>query len=110
MGYNVAFISDDEIEREFWSGSHTRNTGPMWTDVLGDTLANTIKNNPNLFELSAILLDGITKMKDNPEKYQAMNPPNGWGTYDSALDYLEQIYHMCTIFRGAAGVKIYVSS
>lgn len=110
MGYWVSFVSNDEHEREFWSASHTRNTGPMWSDALGDTLRNTIDNTPDLSELEVKLAEGIRKMEANPEKYRAMNPSNGFGTYESALAFLREIHQMCCLFIGAAGVKIHVSS
>ena len=38
------------------------------------------------------LLDrGIELLKQDPDKYRAMNPENGWGSYDEMLKWLHQI-------------------
>ena len=35
--------------------------------------------------------EAIEKMESNPEKYKAMNPPNGWGNYEGALEVLKEM-------------------
>lgn len=40
----------------------------------------------------AALLDKIIKgLEADPEKFEAMNPPNGWGSYDSFLEILRDM-------------------
>lgn len=34
----------------------------------------------------------LDDLKKDPERFIAMNPPNGWGSYDSLLDTLESMY------------------
>jgi hypothetical protein len=34
------------------------------------------------------LRDAIKNMKENPGKYELMNPINGWGSYDTCLAFL----------------------
>lgn len=43
-----------------------------------------------------ILKMAIERMKGNPDKYKAMNPPNGWGDYQSALNTLETLFDWAT--------------
>ena len=38
----------------------------------------------------------IQNMALYPDKYKAMNPENGWGSYDGALNWLTKIYSKCT--------------
>jgi hypothetical protein len=38
---------------------------------------------------------GIAKMEADPEKYRAMNPENGWGDYEGALEFLRGIKRAC---------------
>lgn len=35
---------------------------------------------------------GISELKVNKEKYEIYNPPNGWGSIDSALKTLESLW------------------
>lgn len=40
----------------------------------------------------ARLLDGIIKeLESDPPRFRAMNPPNGWGSYDSVLPLLRKM-------------------
>lgn len=38
-----------------------------------------------------ILFEAIKEMRANPEKYRAMDAPNGWGTYDTLLPALDRL-------------------
>lgn len=42
-------------------------------------------------ECRPILFAAIQKMRANPEKYRAMDAPNGWGTYDTLLPALDEL-------------------
>lgn len=42
-----------------------------------------------------LLDDGIGKLKGDPDRYKAMNPPNGWGCYDVLLDFAVQYLKAC---------------
>jgi hypothetical protein len=37
----------------------------------------------------------ISRMENDPDKYKAMNPTNGWGDYESALEYIRGILNGC---------------
>lgn len=39
-------------------------------------------------EVAGILASAVERMAGNPGDYLPMNPPNGWGDYDGALDFL----------------------
>lgn len=41
------------------------------------------------------LRSGIEKMKEYPEKFIALNPENGWGSYDTFLPWLERYLDAC---------------
>lgn len=43
----------------------------------------------------AALEAAIADMEANPEKYSAMNPPNGWGDSDGALRLLKTLATWC---------------
>lgn len=38
---------------------------------------------------------GIAAMKADQERFEALNPPNGWGSYDRFLGWLERLIEEC---------------
>jgi hypothetical protein len=37
----------------------------------------------------------LTRMADEPARFKALNPPNGWGNYDGALAFLVRLAVDC---------------
>jgi hypothetical protein len=52
-------------------------------------------------QLIAPLQEAITKLKSDPEHYKKFNPPNGWGTYEGLLKFLEQYLQACLEYPDA---------
>lgn len=46
-------------------------------------------------ELIEPLKQGLAMMKSDPERFKAHNPPNGWGTYDGFVRWLEDYISAC---------------
>lgn len=46
-------------------------------------------------QLIAPLRNGIAKMEDTPDKFIAMNPSNGWGSYETFLPWLKAYLAAC---------------
>ena len=46
-------------------------------------------------ELIAPLEKGLRKMKRSPGKYKQFDPPNGWGSYDGFILWLEKYIAAC---------------
>lgn len=74
--------------------NYTHNVSPMWCaagvyEVLyesdGQRAGDTLET----------LRAGIRDMENHPEKYRAMNPPNGWGGYEGALRFLRDWQAEC---------------
>lgn len=42
-----------------------------------------------------LLNKAIANMESDPTTYEAMNPPNGWGDYESCLVWLREIRGRC---------------
>ena len=42
-----------------------------------------------------ILIGAISRMKARPDDFRALNPPNGWGTYEGAVEFLERLARAC---------------
>ena len=70
--------------------NYTSNVSPMFRLALGK---NGIKqlNDLSRKEYIELLENGIAHMEQNPEVYKKLNPENGWGDYEGALDVLVKI-------------------
>lgn len=83
--------------------NYTSNCGPMWR-AAGADLAEF--HGKTAGDCLLALTAGITELRAHPAKYEAMNPPNGWGSYDSLIPALEEL---AGTFRShpKATVKVY---
>ena len=46
-------------------------------------------------QMIPILEKGIKKLEANPEKYKALNPPNGWGNYENLVSFCRSALRWC---------------
>ena len=74
-------------------GNYTSNVSGMWAKALGERLREF--HGRNAGESVPQLDRGIADMQANRLDYEAMNPPNGWGSYGGALDYLRTLRDCC---------------
>jgi len=74
-------------------GNMTYNVAPMYKQALGYSLMDL--NDRLAGEVVNELRLGIEDMRNNPEKYEKLNPANGWGNYEGALKYLSKLYSAC---------------
>ena len=44
---------------------------------------------------------GLALMKAEPERFKKLNPPNGWGSYDVFVPWIEQYLSACESCPGA---------
>ena len=47
------------------------------------------------------LREGLRKLKENPEHFKQFDSPNGWGTYEHFVPFVEEILKSCIIFPDA---------
>ena len=82
---------------QIYSGNVTHNLGKMaaeagiyqclWRpDELGITKAS---------QLIEPLRAGLALLKSDPARFRAFNPPNGWGTYDGFVKFVEEYLNAC---------------
>ncbi len=102
-------------------GNITYNISPMWAEALGmgdgittdhDAISRIMgfdgaRERPyGIFrfqdapcvEAAGPLAEAVERMKNHPEHYRAMNPENGWGSYEGALAYLERLATECATY------------
>lgn len=73
--------------------SCTSNVSPMWRDALGQPLYEF--DGAPATEAAGPLTAGIERMEADPDRYRAMNPANGWGDAQGALEVLRQLRDGC---------------
>jgi len=92
----VRFENMDETN-ECYSANITHNLGKMaiaagiyealWRpEKIGITKAS---------QLIEPLTKGIKLMKDDPKRFEKMNPENGWGTYSGFVPWVERYLNAC---------------
>lgn len=74
--------------------NYTYNCSPMFRAALGGKGLYELAGKPG--GLAAQMLGhAIGQMVHHREKYEAMNPENGWGDYSSAVKFLERLRADC---------------
>ena len=93
-------------------GNITYNVDPMFALALGGAPAEGVQNARELLidrkdgalkrfigkragEILATLDDMVIAMEAHPDVYRALNPENGWGNYEGALNYIRRFRDAC---------------
>lgn len=96
MSYHISLDIDTggpEPAEVLEVGNCTSNVAPMWKQALGVRLRDY--DGVPCERALAPLRDGIRRMEDDPAKHRAMEPENGWGDYEGALNYLRKLADAC---------------
>jgi hypothetical protein len=73
----------------------TYNLAPMWYAVYPDD-KQMINIDGLLGEVAEIdLIVARQELKECPEKFIALNPKNGWGTYEGFVACIEKLIELC---------------
>ena len=94
MSWSVYLSKRKMMTDEIDVGNHTYNVYPMYLRAMGNGLTDLL-NGKKCKDVIPILQKGIASMEDDPDTYKKMNPPNGWGTYETALEFLKEILNAC---------------
>lgn len=79
---------------EIFSRNATHNLNKMWKKAgIYDEVYNS--EGKEAYKVVKALKVGLQKMVENPEEYQELAPSNGWGTYEGALSFLNDIIEAC---------------
>lgn len=96
MSLDFTLYSDNESNDvdNIYSGNYTHNVAKMWRrsgvyDALYNSEGKLAK------DILPVLANGYEHMKENPSEYEELNPPNKWGSYEGALDYLKEVMDAC---------------
>jgi len=77
-----------------FSSNTTHNVSPMWS-LAG--IYDEIYNSEGKIagEIITKLKTGLSKMRSNRKDFEKLNPANGWGSYESAISFLEEVIKVC---------------
>lgn len=96
MSYWVYLTTNDALGDEHVLvevGNYTSNVSAMWAKALGHQLRDL--HGRTASEATENLARAVADMAACPDLYEAMNPANGWGDYQGALNYLTRLYDGC---------------
>lgn len=77
-----------------FSANITHNVSPMWRKACVFSALYESEGRA-AGELVSTLEAGVTDMQKEPDGYRALNPSNGWGDYDGALEFLQDVLEAC---------------
>jgi hypothetical protein len=88
---------DIDLYTRVYEANITHNLGTMAKAAgIYDCLWRAPENGFTLAsQLVEPLTKGIAKMEATPKRFKAMNSPNGWGTYENFLPWLERLLDAC---------------
>lgn len=70
----------------------TSNVAPMWRKAGADIAEMDGKT---AADCAPLLAAAVTAMEIDPAAYRLMDPPNGWGSYETCLDFLVSVRDAC---------------
>lgn len=85
-------------------GNYTSNVSDMWADALKDAGRDCRLwelDGQTCGDLSQALELAVLIMEDEPPRFRAMEPSNGWGSYEGAKHYLTQVASYCRLYPKA---------
>jgi hypothetical protein len=72
----------------------------MW-EKAGVYYATHETNGQKAGSISETIAKGIADMLNNKAEYIKLTPPNGWGSYNGAIDFLTALYKACDAYPNA---------
>lgn len=87
-----------EAETELYSGNITHNLGRM-AEEAGIYMClwrpHELYKNPTAEKLVQHLESGLLKLRSHPDHYRQFDSPNGWGTYENFVPFVEEVLKAC---------------
>jgi hypothetical protein len=101
MSYTVGLVintgSPDGLTEVLNCGNYTYNISPMYRLAFRNNEGLNTINKIQASNAYPILTSAISNMIAFPEDYKKLNPGNGWGNYEGALDFLQRIQLACEV-------------
>ena len=89
MSYDIYI--EDEFGVEVGSTNITYNVSPMFKLAFDNEKGINILQDLSTDDALPLLIKAYRDMYHNPEKYDVLNPPNGWGSRETTVKALHNI-------------------
>ena len=95
--------ADDADTTEVYSSNITHNLGKMAAEAgIYEALWRPDENGiTKAAQLIGPLSDGVRRLRDDPEKFDQFNAPNGWGKYENFVPFVENYLAACRKYPDA---------
>lgn len=94
MSLDIYLEGPETVLVEKYSANYTHNVTPMW-NLAGVYAALYMSEGMSANYILPTLRAGLADMKMCPDKYKALDPANGWGSYETAVPWLEELIAAC---------------
>jgi len=91
-------------EQTFDVADPTYNLAPLWREAFDDERGIRMLNGAVASSATHVLRLGIERMLAQPERYRKLEPANGWGDYEGAVDVLQRLLTKCQAYPKATVV------
>ena len=75
--------------------NYTFNVSRMYQLAFNNSLGIKLLNEMSVQDARVILAEAIDYMYSHKEELEKLNPANGWGDYNGALEVLVELYTIC---------------
>lgn len=99
LDFNLTAVRPTEV----FSANVTHNLAAMAQEAgLYNVLWRPTENDFNVGGDAILALErGLELLKTEPDRFKALNPENGWGSYDVFVRFVEQVLEACRENRDA---------
>lgn len=97
MSWDISLEKEKLMVDTIDVGNYTYNVMPMYEKALGVQSLTEFLQGKKVSEVIQPLMKGIREMEAHPEEYKKLNPENGWGNYEGALNFLKTIVSKCVL-------------
>lgn len=104
MSYDVYLVADlggpEKVGLDLLSANMTWNLRPMFADVNnGDGPQEW--DGKRAGDVAEILTRTLTAFDADPDRFRAMNPANGWGSFEGAKEFAQEVLSACLMAPNA---------
>ena len=81
-------------QRYVFGENATHNLTPMWREACVYDALYMSDGRPAWSQIATLML-GVLTMIVYPDTFKALEPANGWGNYEGALEFLQNVCQAC---------------
>ncbi|MCE6988150.1 hypothetical protein [Dyadobacter sp. CY323] len=96
MGLKV-YLQDGEKQIDIRGTTHNNRELAMQVGVYDVLWKWKEKNIITGADLIKPVSKGLAELAADPDKYKNLDNPNGWGTYDNFVAFLEELFTQCVL-------------